>query len=131
MGDQSAQQLANQTGPGKSSSTRTSWKRTDEQSGDQAYSYMIEISILTEILGSEITDPKIQSAARSILELCSEMSQEPVSLLWPLLTAGACSTSEENRNWVRQLFDVFRPHYCQDLETAVCPSVSTLRSLLI
>lgn len=84
---------------------------------------MIEISLSTEVLKVEASTDQIQSSVRSILELCSEMSQEPVSLLWPLLTAGSRCLNEENRNWVRQLFDVFRPHYCQDLETAVGSSV--------
>ena len=90
---------------------------------------MIEISLSTEILKVEASTDQIQSSVRSILELCSEMSQEPVSLLWPLLTAGSRCLNEENRNWVRQLFDVFRPHYCQDLETAV-RSIRTKRAEL-
>jgi hypothetical protein len=80
---------------------------------------MIEISLQTEILHLETTDPKVQTPVRSTLELCSQMSQEPINLLWPLLTAGAHSVGDENRNWVRQLIDVFRPFYCQDLEIAV------------
>jgi len=86
---------------------------------------MIEISLQTEILHIEPSDSKIQSTVRLILELCSQMSQEPISLLWPLLTAGARCVGEENRNWVRQLIDVFRPFYCQDLEVAV--SLLTLK----
>jgi hypothetical protein len=93
---------------------------TDGQNGDSAYHHMIEISLLTEILNVGPDTDQIQLIVRSILEQCSEMSQEPVNLLWPLLTAGSRCFNEENRNWVRQLFDVFRPHYCQDLETAVC-----------
>jgi hypothetical protein len=82
---------------------------------------MIQISLLTEVLNVEPNTDQIQSIVRSTLEQCSEMSQEPVNLLWPLLTAGSRCLNEDNRNWVRQLFEVFRPHYCQDLETAVCP----------
>lgn len=80
---------------------------------------MIEISLLTEILSVDKSDSKVQNAVRSTLELCSQMSQEPISLLWPLLTAGAACIGDENRGWVRQLLDVFRPFYCQDLEVAV------------
>jgi hypothetical protein len=82
---------------------------------------MIEISLFTEIMSIDKSDPKVQNAVRSTLELCSQMSQEPISLLWPLLTAGAASIGDENRGWVRQLLDVFRPFYCQDLEVAVRP----------
>ena len=81
---------------------------------------MIVISLLTEILSTDKSDQKVQNAVRSTLELCSQMSQEPISLLWPLLTAGAACIGDENRAWVRQLIDVFRPFYCQDLEVAVC-----------
>ena len=91
------------------------------QNGDTAYRHMIEISLLTEILSIDKSDQKVQNAVRSTLELCSQMSQEPISLLWPLLTAGAACIGDENRAWVRQLIDVFRPFYCQDLEVAVCP----------
>ena len=89
------------------------------QNGDTAYRHMIEISLLTEILSVNKSDSKVQNAVRSTLELCSQMSQEPISLLWPLLTAGAACIGDENRGWVRQLLDVFRPFYCQDLEVAV------------
>lgn len=80
---------------------------------------MIEISLQTEILHTQTSDSKVQTPVRSILELCSQMSQEPINLLWPLLTAGAYCIGEENRGWARQLIDVFRPFYCQDLEVAV------------
>ena len=81
---------------------------------------MIEISLLAEVLSTDKSDQRIQNAVRSTLELCSQMSQEPISLLWPLLTAGAACIGDENRGWVRQLIDVLRPFYCQDLEVAVC-----------
>jgi hypothetical protein len=93
--------------------------RLTKQNGDSAYRHMLEISLLAEILSLERSDTKIQTPVRTILELCSQMSQEPINLLWPLLTAGAACLGEENRNWVRQLLDVFRPFYSQDLEVAV------------
>lgn len=76
------------------------------------------ISLLVEVLSIQVSDKRVHTAVRSVLELCSEMSQEPVNLLWPLLIAGACAIGED-RDWVRQLFTTFQGDYCQDLETAV------------
>lgn len=104
-----------------------------KQNGDSAYRHMLEISLLAEILSLDTSDPKIQTPVRTILELCSQMSQEPINLLWPLLTAGAACLGEANRNWVRQLMDVFRPFYSQDLEIAVSsiPSTSSLQNRML
>jgi hypothetical protein len=89
------------------------------QDGDSAYRHMIEISLLTEIQSIDPSDSRVQASVRAVLELCSQMSNGPVNLLWPLLTAGTCCTTVESRQWVRQLFDVFRQGYCRDLEIAV------------
>lgn len=77
------------------------------------------MSLLVEVQAVDIADARIQAATRSVLELCSEMSQEPVNLLWPLLTAGSCCITEEDRNWVRRLFSTSKDEYCKDLEIAV------------
>lgn len=80
---------------------------------------MIIISLSTEILLVPPTDTKVQKAVRSALELCSEMSHEPVNLIWPLLVAGSCAKPEGDRSWVTQLFESFGLSHCRDLEIAV------------
>ena len=87
--------------------------------GDSAYRYMVEISLRTEILGTSTSDSRVQTAMRCILELCSEMSQEPTNLIWPLLTAGSCASSDEDRDWVRQLMVTFGAGYGRDVKVAV------------
>ena len=84
---------------------------------------MMVISLLVEVQAVDLIDPRIQAASRSILELCSEMSQEPINLLWPLLTAGACCITEEDRDWVRRLFTSAKDDHCKDLEIAVSPNL--------
>lgn len=88
------------------------------QNGDSAYRYMIVISILIEILEIPQIDPRVQMAVRSVLELCSEMSQEPIHLLWPLLYAGAFALGND-RIWSRQLFSTFAEYHCRNLIIAV------------
>lgn len=80
---------------------------------------MIVVSLCVEVLELNVADAQVQAAVHSVLELCGEMSHEPVNLVWPLMTAGSCVTSEEDRNWVRQLFVTFGSDYCKDLEIAV------------
>jgi hypothetical protein len=80
---------------------------------------MMVISLLVEVQAVAITDSRVQAATHSILELCSEMSQEPVNLLWPLLTAGSCCITENHREWVQRLFSTSKDEYCKDLEIAV------------
>ena len=86
---------------------------------------MMVISLLVEVQAVDIADTRIQAATHSILELCSEMSQEPVNLLWPLLTAGSCCITEEDRDWVRRLFSTSKDEHCKDLEIAVCTRTNT------
>ena len=90
---------------------------------------MMVISLLVEVQSVDIADTRVQSAAHSVLELCSEMSQEPVNLLWPLLTAASCAISQEDRDWARQLFATSRTEYCKDLEIAVSSSHQTSRKV--
>jgi hypothetical protein len=89
------------------------------QTGDSIYRYMAIISLTTEVLRIPHSDAQVQSSVRCILELCSEISQEPSNLLWPLLTAGAFAISHADRQWVRQLIDTFRSDCCRDIEIAV------------
>lgn len=82
--------------------------------GDSAYRYAMLIMLLTEVLGVTSTDDQIQRAVHCVLELCSEISMEPVMLIWPLLIAGASALGTD-RQWVRDLFGIFRGDYCSDL----------------
>lgn len=89
------------------------------QVGDSIYRYMAIISLCTEVLEIPYSDLQVQNPVKWTLQLLTEVSQEPINLLWPLLTAGACATSPEDRQWVRQLIDAFRGDCCRDIEIAV------------
>ncbi|KAL1408591.1 hypothetical protein Q8F55_005404 [Vanrija albida] len=82
--------------------------------GDSAYRYAMMIMLYTEVLNLPASDERIQTAVHCVLELCSEISMEPVMLVWPLLIAGACATASD-RQWIRDLFNIFKDEYCSDL----------------
>jgi hypothetical protein len=86
--------------------------------GDSAYRYAMVVMLLHEVLGVPITDERVQVAVRSVLELCAEISMEPVMLVWPLLIAGARALGQD-REWVSDLFGIFKKDHCTDLMTAV------------
>lgn len=95
--------------------------------GDSAYRYAMVIMLLHEVLGVEDTDGRVQEAVCSVLELCAEISMEPIMLVWPLLIAGARAKEDNgDRKWVRDLFGVFRKDHCTDLVTAVSLPSATL-----
>ena len=81
----------------------------------------MQICLYTEVLGKAASNPDVQTSVRCVLELCSEISQDPVILVWPLLSASAFSTSKEHRQWAKELFRTFKGDHCQDLVIAVCP----------
>lgn len=76
------------------------------------------IMLYTEVLNLPASDERIQTAVHCVLELCSEISMEPVMLVWPLLIAGACATASD-RQWIRDLFNIFKDEYCSDLQAGV------------
>lgn len=77
------------------------------------------ISLSVEVIALDLVDPTVQAAVRSVLELCAETSQEPLNLIWPLLTAGSCALGEAQRSWARQLFTVLRESSRKDVDIAV------------
>lgn len=85
--------------------------------GDAAYRYAMLITLLTEVLGTPAGDERVQTAVRCVLELCSETSQEPVMLQWPLLIASSRALGAD-RGWVKDLFGVFKRIHCSDLVVA-------------
>lgn len=75
--------------------------------------------LLTEILGFSPTDDRVQTSVKSLLEVCAEMSIQPVMLIWPLLYAGANAVTEEDRAWTKSLFGTYAYSHCSDLIAAV------------
>jgi hypothetical protein len=86
--------------------------------GDSAYRYAMVVKLQHEVLGVSPNDEQVQNAVKCVLELCAEISMEPVMLVWPLLIAGARAKGED-RAWVNNLFGVFKKDHCTDLMTAV------------
>ena len=78
--------------------------------------------LLTEVIGLASSDSRVQTAVRAVLEICAEISFQPVMLLWPLLYAGANAITPEDRCWVKSLFETFSLAHCYDLIAAVSPS---------
>lgn len=95
-----------------------SYNEADLKFGDHAYRHALNAHLLIEVLDVPSSDPRVQSAAHCVLELCAEISTEPVMLVWPLLIAGSVVTADQ-RPWVKSLFRAFGYQYCQDLATAV------------
>jgi len=79
----------------------------------------MSIMLWTEVLGFPSAEHQVRSAVGSVLELCAEVSHEPVMLLWPIIIAGSRAVSPEHREWVRHLLDAFEMNHCYDLVTAV------------
>lgn len=78
----------------------------------------MQICLHTEVLGKTSADPDVQTSVKCVLELCAEISQDPVILVWPLLSASANAVGED-RQWARDLFRTFKGDHCQDLVIAV------------
>ncbi|KAL7419001.1 hypothetical protein Q5752_006685 [Cryptotrichosporon argae] len=87
------------------------------QFGDHIYRHAMTIYLLGDVLRVAAAEPSIQAAVHCVLELCSEISTEPVMLVWPLMIAGAAAAGAD-RDWARQLFDAFGSQYCYDLPMA-------------
>jgi len=96
--------------------------------GDSAYRYAMVVMLLHEVLGVPASDERVQTAVKCVLELCAEISMEPVMLVWPLLIAGARAQSED-REWVTNLFDIFKKDHCTDLMTAVSATKLSLTTV--
>jgi hypothetical protein len=62
----------------------------------------MSLHLMSEILGLPRDDPRVRAIVPAALELCSEISSEPVMLVWPLLNIARSATPEE-RVWVRDL----------------------------
>jgi hypothetical protein len=91
----------------------------------------MQICLYTEVLGKATTDPDVQTSVKCVLELCSEISQDPVILVWPLLSASANAVGKEDRQWAKDLFRTFRGDHCQDLVIAVCLSSDRVKTVLM
>jgi len=62
----------------------------------------MSLHIMTEILCLPPSHPRIRAIVPAALELCSEVSSQPVMLVWPLLIIARVATPEE-REWVKGL----------------------------
>lgn len=90
----------------------------------------MSLHLMTEILRLPPRDPRIRAIVPAALELCSEITSQPVMLVWPLLIIARVATPEE-REWVRTLatsyseqcelqeYEMFADVLdCRDLQTA-------------
>lgn len=75
--------------------------------------------LLTEVLCLPAKEDRVQTSVKSLLEVCAEMSMQPVMLIWPLLYAGANAVTLEDRSWTKHLFGTYAFSHCADLVAAV------------
>lgn len=64
------------------------------------------LHLMTEILCLPATDPRVRAIVPAALELCSEISLQPVMLVWPLLMIARVCVGEE-REWMRGLLGTY------------------------
>jgi hypothetical protein len=62
----------------------------------------MSLHLMTEILCLPATHARIRAIVPAALELCSEISSQPVMLVWPLLLVARVATPKE-REWVQSL----------------------------
>ncbi|KAL1407159.1 hypothetical protein Q8F55_006573 [Vanrija albida] len=87
------------------------------QLGDHIYRMAMSLHLMTEVLGLPAEHPRVRALVPAALELCSEISMQPVMLVWPLMFISRASTAEE-RVWMKSLLKTYSGEYCRDLQTA-------------
>lgn len=76
------------------------------QYGDHIYRMTMSLHLITDILGLPASHPRVRAIVPAALELCSEISMQPVMLVWPLLwLARVCNMME--REWLRGLLSSY------------------------
>ncbi|WOO84604.1 Aspercryptin biosynthesis cluster-specific transcription regulator atnN [Vanrija pseudolonga] len=87
------------------------------QLGDHIYRMAMSLHLMTDVLGLPAEHPRVRALVPAALELCSEISMQPVMLVWPLMFISRASTKDE-REWMQSLLKTYAGEYCRDLQTA-------------
>lgn len=76
------------------------------QLGDHIYRMAMSLHLMTEVLGLPAEHPRVRALVPAALELCSEISMQPVMLVWPLMFISRASTTDE-REWMKSLLKTY------------------------